>query len=222
MPTRGCCQSRHQDVGVVLRLEVDLVTIESGFDVKRAGVAASDRCPGKTNGCGEARLTDFRRLKTLSVSSSLCMPGSRGDGEQNRPDDGNSWSEDVCSACCRLLGESFAVESAVMQCSGIRRRNGSRAGSGVWRLYLPPVDRRSYQFAMIPTSDPNQSVDLFAAFDALVELDDVARAERLAAIGAADPAARRALEEMLEADANSDSSLHRIDAIFGTADAVAS
>ena len=71
---------------------------------------------------------------------------------------------------------------------------------------------------MIRTSDPDQWAELFAAFDALVELDAGARAERLAAIGAADPAARRALEEMLEADANSDSSLDRIDAIFGTAE----
>ena len=70
---------------------------------------------------------------------------------------------------------------------------------------------------MIRTSDPGEWAELCAAFDTLVELDPGARAERLDAIGAADPAARRALEELLEADANSDSSLGRIDAIFGAA-----
>ncbi len=60
--------------------------------------------------------------------------------------------------------------------------------------------------------------ELCAAFDTLVDLEAGARAERLAAIGASDPAARRALEELLEADANPASSLGRIDAIFGGAD----
>ena len=67
---------------------------------------------------------------------------------------------------------------------------------------------------MIRASDPKQWAELFAAFDTLVELDTGPRAERLSAIGAADPAARRALEELLAADANSASSLDRIDAIF--------
>ncbi len=66
-------------------------------------------------------------------------------------------------------------------------------------------------------SDPRQWTELFAAFDTLVELDAGARAERLAAIGATDPAARRALEELLAADANASSSLDRLDAVFGVA-----
>ncbi len=69
---------------------------------------------------------------------------------------------------------------------------------------------------MTQASDPVQWAELCAAFDALVELDTGARAERLAAIGAADPAARRALEALLEADGSSDCSLRPLDAIFGT------
>ena len=68
---------------------------------------------------------------------------------------------------------------------------------------------------MIQNSDPGRWAELFAAFETLVELDTGSRAERLAAIGATDPAARRALEELLAADANSASSLDRIDGIFG-------
>jgi serine/threonine protein kinase/TolB-like protein/tetratricopeptide (TPR) repeat protein len=68
---------------------------------------------------------------------------------------------------------------------------------------------------MIRNSDPRQWAELCAAFDTLVELDTGPRAERLAAIGATNPAARRALEELLAADANSASSLDRIDGIFG-------
>lgn len=71
---------------------------------------------------------------------------------------------------------------------------------------------------MIRSSDSAQWAELFAAFDTLVELDTGARAERLVAIGAVDPAVRRALEQMLEADVNPASSLSRIDAIFGAAD----
>ena len=74
---------------------------------------------------------------------------------------------------------------------------------------------------MIRASDPGHWAELFAAFDTLVELDTGARAERLAAIGAADPDARRALEELLEADARPASGLGRIDAIFGAASAFA-
>src|SRR4029077_14617276 len=70
---------------------------------------------------------------------------------------------------------------------------------------------------MIRDSDPRQWADLFAAFDTLVELDAGQRAERLDAIGAADPAARRALEELLAADSNPASSLDQIDGIFGVA-----
>ena len=70
---------------------------------------------------------------------------------------------------------------------------------------------------MIQSSDPARWAALWAAFDALVELDSGARLERLAAIGATDPAARCALEELLEADADPGSSLGRIDAVFGTA-----
>jgi len=71
---------------------------------------------------------------------------------------------------------------------------------------------------MIPASDPGHWAELFAAFDTLVVLDDGARAERLAAIGATDPAARRALEQLLEADASAGDRLGRIDGIFGAAD----
>ncbi len=71
---------------------------------------------------------------------------------------------------------------------------------------------------MMRESDPGQWAELCAAFDALVEMDAGARAERLAAIGAADPAARRALEELLEADASPASGLDRIDTIFGARD----
>jgi tetratricopeptide (TPR) repeat protein/TolB-like protein len=60
--------------------------------------------------------------------------------------------------------------------------------------------------------------ELCAAFDTLVDLDSGARADQLAAIGAVDADARRVLEELLEADANSDSSLGRLDAIFGAPD----
>jgi serine/threonine-protein kinase len=66
-------------------------------------------------------------------------------------------------------------------------------------------------------SDPRKWAELWAAFDTLVDLDSAARAERLDAIGTADPAARHALEELLEADANPESGLGRIDAIFGAA-----
>jgi eukaryotic-like serine/threonine-protein kinase len=70
---------------------------------------------------------------------------------------------------------------------------------------------------MIPTNDPGQWAKLCAAFDALVGLDESARAERLDVIGDSDLEYRRALEELLEADANAASWLHRIDAVFGTA-----
>jgi len=68
---------------------------------------------------------------------------------------------------------------------------------------------------MIRTSDPGYWAELFTAFDTLVELDAGERAARLAAIGESDPDGRRALEELLEADASSASSLSDIDAIFG-------
>ena len=68
---------------------------------------------------------------------------------------------------------------------------------------------------MIRPSDPAQWAELCAAFDALVELDAGARAERLAAIGATDPAAQRALEELLAADASAGDGLGRIEGIFG-------
>ena len=77
---------------------------------------------------------------------------------------------------------------------------------------LPP--RRE----MIRTSDPAQWAELCAAFDALVALDAGERAERLAAIGATDPAARRALEELLAADASAGDRLSRLDGIFGAAE----
>src|SRR4029077_71410 len=71
---------------------------------------------------------------------------------------------------------------------------------------------------MIRASDPRHWAELCAAFDTLVELDADARAERLAAIGASDPAAQRALEQLLEADASAGDRLGRIEGIFGGAD----
>src|SRR5438477_9235110 len=51
---------RDCDVGVIMRLELGLITIRVGMNAKRAEVAASDRCAGKSN-CGrEARPTDLR------------------------------------------------------------------------------------------------------------------------------------------------------------------
>jgi eukaryotic-like serine/threonine-protein kinase len=69
---------------------------------------------------------------------------------------------------------------------------------------------------MTPTYGPGRWAELCAAFDMLVRLDASARAERLDVLGASDPEYRRALEELLEADANAASWLHRIDAVFGT------
>jgi eukaryotic-like serine/threonine-protein kinase len=71
---------------------------------------------------------------------------------------------------------------------------------------------------MIPTNDPGRWAELCAVFDTLVQLDVSARAERLDVLGASDPVSRRALEELLEADANAASWLGRIDAVFGTAE----
>ena len=68
---------------------------------------------------------------------------------------------------------------------------------------------------MIRPSDPGHWEELCAAFDALVELDTGARAERLAAIGSSDPTTRRALEALLAADANPGTRLGRIEAMFG-------
>lgn len=69
---------------------------------------------------------------------------------------------------------------------------------------------------MIRVSDPGRWQALCAEFDALVEMEAGARAERLAAVGRADPAARTMLEALLAGDAGSSSGLGRIDAIFGT------
>jgi serine/threonine-protein kinase len=74
---------------------------------------------------------------------------------------------------------------------------------------------------MIRDSDPARWAELCAEFDALVELNSGARADRLVAIGAADPDARRALEELLDADANPHSGLGRIDALFAGLPALA-
>jgi eukaryotic-like serine/threonine-protein kinase len=71
---------------------------------------------------------------------------------------------------------------------------------------------------MIHPGEPGRWAELFAAFDALVEMDAQARAERLAEIAATDPAARTVLDGLLEADADSGSGLSNVDAIFGTAD----
>jgi eukaryotic-like serine/threonine-protein kinase len=70
---------------------------------------------------------------------------------------------------------------------------------------------------MTPTYGPGRWAELCAAFDTLVQLDASARAERLDVVGDSDPEYRRALEELLEADANAASWLHRIDAVLGTA-----
>jgi serine/threonine protein kinase/tetratricopeptide (TPR) repeat protein len=68
---------------------------------------------------------------------------------------------------------------------------------------------------MIRGSTSRDWAELCALFDALVELDSAARAERLAAIGLSDPTARDALEALLDADANADSGLNRLDVLFG-------
>jgi eukaryotic-like serine/threonine-protein kinase len=70
---------------------------------------------------------------------------------------------------------------------------------------------------MTPTYGPGRWAELCAAFDMLVRLDASAQAERLDVVGDADPEYRRALEELLEADANAASWLHRLDAVLGTA-----
>jgi eukaryotic-like serine/threonine-protein kinase len=70
---------------------------------------------------------------------------------------------------------------------------------------------------MTPTYGPGRWAELCAAFDMLVRLDASARSERLDVVGGSDPEYRRALEELLEADANAASWLQRIDAVFGTA-----
>ncbi|HEV7389321.1 MAG TPA: protein kinase [Gemmatimonadaceae bacterium] len=68
---------------------------------------------------------------------------------------------------------------------------------------------------MIRTSDPGYWAELFNAFDTLVVLDAGERAARLAVIGESDPDGRRVLEDLLEADSSSPSSLSDIDGIFG-------
>jgi serine/threonine-protein kinase len=57
--------------------------------------------------------------------------------------------------------------------------------------------------------------ELLAWFDELIDLDAVSRAERLDAIGAVDPAARMALEDLLDGDASADDRLADLDAVFG-------
>jgi hypothetical protein len=60
MPT-GCYDYvRDCDVGVIVRFELDVITIGFGLNVKRAEVAASDQCAGKSKGVREARLSDSR------------------------------------------------------------------------------------------------------------------------------------------------------------------
>jgi len=49
---------RDCDVGVIVRLELDVITSGFGLDVKRAEVAASDQGADKSSGEREARLTD--------------------------------------------------------------------------------------------------------------------------------------------------------------------
>jgi eukaryotic-like serine/threonine-protein kinase len=69
------------------------------------------------------------------------------------------------------------------------------------------------------TIDQQRWSELCAAFDALVALDADARAERLVALGASDPAFRRSLVQLLEADASADTRLGPLDAYFRSADA---
>ena len=65
--------------------------------------------------------------------------------------------------------------------------------------------------------DQGRWSELSAAFDALVELKADARAEQLAALEASDPALRRSLDQLLDADANAGTRLGRLDAYFGSA-----
>jgi eukaryotic-like serine/threonine-protein kinase len=68
---------------------------------------------------------------------------------------------------------------------------------------------------MTPVPDRSRWSELRACFDELIELDNVARAERLEAIGAADPAARMLLEELIDGDATADDRLAHVEAVFG-------
>src|SRR5689334_19655778 len=60
MPARisgGCnTNGRDHDVGVVVRLDLDVVPIGFGLTVKRAEVATPDSCTDEGNWVGEARL----------------------------------------------------------------------------------------------------------------------------------------------------------------------
>ena len=59
--------------------------------------------------------------------------------------------------------------------------------------------------------DPRRWHEIRRAFEAIVALDDVHRADRLAEIGATDPALRSAVEELLEADAKADTWLAAVE-----------
>jgi hypothetical protein len=60
MPTGCYAYGPDFDVGVIVRLELDVITGGFGVNVKPTEVAASDQCPDKSN-CGrKARLGDSR------------------------------------------------------------------------------------------------------------------------------------------------------------------
>jgi serine/threonine-protein kinase len=67
---------------------------------------------------------------------------------------------------------------------------------------MPPAGHRGWAEAL-------------AAFDELVDLDEPTRHERLGAIGASDPELRRAVEQLLAADARADAFLMGVDAVLG-------
>jgi serine/threonine protein kinase/Tfp pilus assembly protein PilF len=65
------------------------------------------------------------------------------------------------------------------------------------------------------TTDPARWQSIRVLFDELVELDDASRVERLTAIGDSDAALRRAVEQLLAADAEAETRLARVDAALG-------
>src|SRR5438876_11942507 len=72
MPT-GCYDYvRDCDVGVIVRFELDVITIDFGLNVKRAEVSASDQRAGKIKGGREARLSDSR-VCTFSRCARVCL-----------------------------------------------------------------------------------------------------------------------------------------------------
>ncbi len=86
MPT-GCYDNVHDcDVGVIVRLELDVITSGFGINVKRAEVAASDQCAGKANCESEARLSDSRVGKLTRCRRVSACERSGGDGHHSHED----------------------------------------------------------------------------------------------------------------------------------------